>query len=683
MSENVELAQTLEKYITCSMESSARQSYLSKARRFWAEYRAGTTVPDFELEDEPDTERPISRINLLHKTVETCVSVYLKNLPIVQLKPFKPNDYDLIHEQNKHLVYGLGTAGFIPRCREALRESSLTGMAIYHIGWDASDQRVYDNGEAFLQVVPREDVFLDPLPGLTTIQDSRFVILRFWLPIESALSFFGDPAAEALQISPRRGRPRDAGGGEARFLNFTWDEVSSSITGSQDLGGTQAASGKIDQLRMEDWFDPNGKLIACYECWYKPSQRVLLQRLADGGTRYRQESPLGRVAWMINGHIVKGPVDNPNRKWKNAPWVIDEEPRTPRRIPIGNGEFPVIRQVAYQMVDRAGRPGLYEVQGIIEQIESTQYDVNDLYRQVVKNAKLLGNPPIVEMQGRVKSPSGGYGLTPGEVITVDNEGTVSEAIQVLPIPSIPAHVTIALQMGIRNISDVSGVKDFVAGDVAGQMGTSHTTEGATELISTASFAMMWTLLQNLELSMEQIAKQVAGLQQLYYKSNRFTNVDINGETHFTEWTSRNTMAEFEYKVVSGTSTPLQEIERLRYLTWADQLVEKARAEGSVRSLRHAVLLMESANVPYIFPLIEELRDEIGELEQQQMLMEQSQILLGATQPMMGIPQGGMQGGMQGQQPVPEGLNRGGAGGLEALAAQLGVAPEMLARAMAA
>ena len=50
---------------------------------------------------------------------------------------------------------------------------------------------------------------------------------------------------------------------------------------------------------------------------------------------------------------------------------------------------------------------------------------------------------------------------------------------------------------------------------------------------------------------------------------------------------------------------------------------------------------------------------------------------------MGIPQGGMQGGMQGQQPVPEGLNRGGAGGLEALAAQLGVAPEMLARAMAA
>lgn len=651
-----DLVTTLARYVDESETSDARKAFIDRSKKFWKLYRQEEWWIPSEEADAYEGDRPVSIENILFPTVETLVSVFLKNVPTVQIEPFKPSDYDLTHEQNKHITYAMRESGFIPKLRDGSRNCWITGMQLYQTGWDASKTAVYGNGECNFQAMPHEDVFLDPLPGLSDVQQSRYVIFRYWRPIDMLLEKFGDAAAEVLGFRKRRGRP----GGRGRYIIS--DEEASAI-----LGGNRTTNDD------EDWpsiYDPRGELLPLYECWFRSTDP---RDTGDSVTNEALTTSRFKVAYLLNGSIVREAKPNPFRKYKRAERVVDEDIGPRRRIPIGHGEVPLIRQVAYAVKDEHGRDGLYQAMGVLEQLEALQWDINDLSRQMMINARTIANPPVIVNQDDLVYPNVGEQVTlyPGAKFVVSGNRPISETIRIENPGSIPAFTQYLHQQKHLLKTQISGVKEFVAGDL--HKGTSHTTAEGTSLVSEASFSMMWTLIQNMELAMEGVVRHFSGLMQLFYRPGRYTNLSMNGEAVFTEWTSRNAQGEFDYTVISGTSTPLQDVERIRHLTFALQVVQPVLENPTPDNIRIALMTLESSNLPWTYEFVQYLRKRLEEVEQQEQLAQQSELLLAAALVSGG---GGPLG--PGQPAEDEGTE-----GVALLAQELGTTPDALIQSFAA
>ena len=192
------LAQTLIDYIIDSRDSDSRKKYMTAASKYWELYRQENWwIPSEEADPYP-ADRPVSLENEMFPTIESLVSVFFKHLPVVEMRPYKPSDFDVLREQNKHIEYAMRQARFLEVFREGSRDCFITGQCIYNTGWDKSRLYTYGNGDCTFQAMPREDVFLDPAPGITDIQRSRFLALRVWLPYEVILEKFGSAAGRAL-----------------------------------------------------------------------------------------------------------------------------------------------------------------------------------------------------------------------------------------------------------------------------------------------------------------------------------------------------------------------------------------------------------------------------------------------------------------------------------------------------
>lgn len=639
------LNHTLINYIEASKSSQVRQDFLGAARKFWKIYRSKEWWYPSKDADVYGGKRPNSIENVVHSTVETMVSVFYKHLPVIELRPQKPSDFDLVREQNKHLEYAMKEADFLEVMREGSRECFITGQAIYHTGWDASKLDVYDNGDCMFQVLPHADVYLDPMPGLTNIQRSRFFIVCFWLPINTILQRFGESASNALGIQ-FKGKSKS---GNARFAGMDKMETRRVL----NLGHSLNSESSIEL------FDPMGNLYPVYECWFRPKDYRVTQ-LANGQKTFQSLSPHGRVGYLVNGEVVED-TDNPFRQKKRVPLVIDDETLESRTVNVGHGQFPVVRQIAYQGQDNDGRKSLYDVFGVVEPIESLQWDINDLSRNRMINARTIANPTAVVNEKRLIAPkSGDLTAYPNAKIVVTDDGPISEAFHYEKGGELSPSVSTLHQEKHLRVETISGVKGFVAGNI--HRGTSHTTAEGTALVSEADFSMMWTLIHSSEKTMTTVIRHFSGLQQQFYKIGRFTSVSLNGQEVFTEWSSRNVGAEFFFDVVSGSATPQQDIQRIQHITFAMQTVAPVLENPTPDSIQLALFALEAANLPWTHEITQFLRQKLETIEQEQQQEAMVQQLLAAA----AIGAGGGANPLGTQQ-----------GGVPLLANQLDVSPQDL------
>jgi len=648
-----QLSSTLIAYLSDSSESDERQEYLRRRKHFWNLYRQKKWY--FPDGHEYLGEGPISTENILFPTVETLVSVLFKNLPIVQLDPYKNSDYDLIFEQNKHLMYAMGEADLQEKMRDGSRECFIAGMCTYMTGWDASKIDIYDNGDCYFKPLPPQDMFLDPMPGIKNLQDSRFAIVRHWVPFEVLMERFGGKAGEAI------GAEIKDGSGRSRFLLPT-EEVTKMVRGGLQNPNTQGRDSD-DSQALSDLFDPKGSLYPLYECWFK-SRGIHESKDSDGIKKYKRNDVLPKVAYLLNGNVINGPKSNIFRKYKSLPQEIDGEQVADtgtRTIPVGHGQYPFVNQIAYQVIGDNYRPSLYSVMGVIEQLESLQFDINVLSQQEIINATTIANPMVIIDEKEVVSPKADrLKWIPGGKIVVRGTKPLDEAVHVQNPGTVAPFATQTRARKHNLVSQISGVKDFVSGDI--RVGTSHTTAEGMGLVSEASFSQLHTLIFNTDKAMEGIVKQFAGLQQLFYKVGRSINLTIDGQSTHAEWSSRNIYAEFKYSIISGTSTPLQDIERQRNVTLANEIVKGAVQEPTANTVRLAVMTLEDMKLPWTHNQLSFLKRLLEDVEEQEALNKQAELLLAAQQ---------FGGGGQGQQPDSAGM----------LANQLGVTPEQLIGAL--
>ena len=123
-------------------------------------------------------------------------------------------------------------------------------------------------------------------------------------------------------------------------------------------------------------------MVPIYETWHRPKTVQEFQLSDDGETKYKRTDILGRRSYLLNGHLIKD-SPNPNRTYKKTRKIVDnEETGEMTNIPVGHGKFPACRQIAYQVQDKRGRKGLYDVMGILEtdRISAVGYETTYLGR---------------------------------------------------------------------------------------------------------------------------------------------------------------------------------------------------------------------------------------------------------------------------------------------------------------
>ena len=121
---------------------------------------------------------------------------------------------------------------------------------------------------------------------------------------------------------------------------------------------------------------------------------------------------------------------------------------------------------------------------------------------------------------------------------------------------------------------------------------------------------------------------------------------------------------FRLEVVSGTTTPLYDMDKETKLMAIKQHVDAALASQSIQVMKSCLIFLDNLNNPYTYQWVQLLKQTIQEME----LSQQTLAGMGGMALM----------NQQGQQSSPP---AGAEPGLEDLAARLGTSPEELARVL--
>jgi hypothetical protein len=224
------------------------------------------------------------------------------------------------------------------------------------------------------------------------------------------------------------------------------------------------------------------------------------------------------------------------------------------------------------------------------------------------------------------------------------------------------------------IKDAVGLKPGMVG--LQPQGTSHTETEAVTTLQEASFSKMWTPTDELVACIGEVATRYLGVMQLHYKIGRYVDVSVDGATQFAQVQERHIASQFSVEVISGTTTPMFDMERTVRQAEIKVQVDQAIASGSTDLMMSTVVYLRNIRYPYVHNWIQLLLRKIEEIQQVQQRLQQ----LGAV----GIA-GRLQGGLgQGEQTaggplaLPEAGSPAGVGSdLDGLAAELGVSAEDL------
>jgi hypothetical protein len=616
--------------ITESQNHRTRVDYLKTKSKCWKHYNAtskwlspdGETVLSDESADYP--HNVIAFENRIKKSVDDAVSVYLMNRPIVHHQPFseRPQDADLADHMDLMLagLWESDGANIGNVMYTLTQDRCIGGLSVGKVVWDPYNQTKGKEGEISLHKVVPDDLFLDPYASNDHRgQDCRYKIHRLWMTPEYIVQKFGSEGEIALGLRSKVGRRT-----ETKSRGFATTALSS-----------DSEKGEVDP-RLE-----------VYEVWLKPimyidPEEMLKQKY--GGV----DLSFGIVVTMINEYIVKI-IPNPHAEYRNIPEMDMETGQavTKRRL-LGSLRDPFVLLYHQTTSDDKGRNLIYMCHGMVEQMISVNHGYNRIMTNIAINATTTANPATAVMEdGLVGKDAQDITGEPGEIHVINPRYmSVPNAIQTLPPGMLPSYVQ-QLALDYRNsIQDLGGIAPEMTGQAP--TGTSHLPGIALQGLQSASFTPLRTPIEQLDLAIYDISVLCDGLMQLRYKPGRHIVTSNMGQQRYIEWSNAYVTAQFSRRVVSGSTTPANDIDRINRLTMVNEMVISALSTQNVGAMKSTLIMLINLKDAYAYDWVQLLQTEIATLDAQTQGLQE----LGMQQ--MGNQMRGQQG--QGQDGISQFAN---------------------------
>jgi hypothetical protein len=635
----------------------SRVKYINTLRRATRHYKSSDEwwVPVSSIDDvNIGPKHPNSRENIIRSSILEANSILLKNDPMAITHPYNPADADLSDGMDKMLMGAWRNAGTRHVLRSMHKQSMLCGLSVGKVGWDPSNKRRGADGDvAIIRCVPG-DIRLDPYaPNEQRGRGIRYALHTTRQTPEAIVYRYEDEGAVALGLRSPAGRKSDT---IARYLKMLKERL-------VPIVGQQTQKGEIVDRR-----------VPVDELWLFPVT-TRESDLAIGNVVEEKKFPYGLVATFINDRRVRL-MANPFAKRRRIAIPISPTELEERDVELGHKLHPFVLLYWIREDDEDGVSGIYDCEGAVKHQIPIQFTYNSLSRNTEINARTSANPPFTYISDALVIPEKRVTLGPGEGIPINPKYSqnLDNAIRFHPGRELPVFVQQLMRDKKDAIKDAVGLKPGMVG--LQPQGTSHTETEAVTTLQEASFSKMWTPTDELVACIGEVATRYLGVMQLHYKIGRYVDVSVDGATQFAQVQERHIASQFSVEVISGTTTPMFDMERTVRQAEIKVQVDQAIASGSTDLMMSTVVYLRNIRYPYVHNWIQLLLRKIEEIQQVQQRLQQ----LGAV----GIA-GRLQGGLgQGEQTaggplaLPEAGSPAGVGSdLDGLAAELGVSAEDL------
>ena len=631
-------ADLIKRMIKESKEHPSRVKFLSESKRAWKYYLATNksymTNDEDDIEIETSESRPISYENLIYQSANNLVSLLLKNNSIVRHYPYndRPEDSELADNMDDILAATWRPDGgnMSNVIQQMLLESIISGLGISKIFWDRSNKLTGD-GQVGGVKIPHADLFLDPYAlndqrGL----DCRYIIHRTLHSKQYIRERFGLEGEIALGERNIHGKKKMSGSSDkwSRFLEYVSDELVNPLFG----GGSSKDPNEKVQKREE-----------VYEAWLFPNVSSD-SNLLSGETIEEKDFPYGIVAILIRDYVLKDKIiSNPNASEKqlsepSQPYEI--QPTVKAHI-IGSKRHPFAFMFWQPSADIEGNNYIYCTKGAVSNAIPVQISYNALSTNIQKNCLTLSNPAVKVIKGSVRNlPQDMITWKPGQIFEIDPKYVGRDPISIIQGTQLPNDIFAMRNAKRQAISEIMGLNFLLTGIGNNpQIGTSHTPSSTIAGIQEASFAPLFTPVSELSRAIFDMSILIEGLFQQYYTEGRFLNVSDKGKKLAIVWKDAYLSASFIRQVVSGSTTPMQDIGRSQDVMMINQMVMAVLAQGTPEMMESVILTLKNLNKAYTFDWIELLqkaiavRGQLGEASAQQQ-MGQGQEMMGQEQGVM-------------------------------------------------
>lgn len=644
-------AKLIKDMIKESQEHPDRQAFIKEMKRCWKYMKANDTsfTPTSNGDDtERDWGKPVGFENRIAKNVYDMLSLMLKNNPIVRHYPQsdKPEFCELADRRDDMLLatWRPDNGNMSSVIRTEQLEAMVSGLCISKIFWD-SNNRFSGNGQIAGNKIPHEDLFIDPF----ALNDQRgldcgYIIHRTRHSKEYILARYGSEGEIALGLRSPKGRKKGslaqtASGAWSRFAGYVKEELINPLK-----NGTSPV----------DAYDKIEKREYVYEAWIFPTVQSD-SNLVSGEDVAEEDHPYGVVATMIRDRIVKI-IANPYvaKKPEMVTDEMDVRYGQTKETEIGARRHPFVFHYWLSSVDKDGRNSVYCCQGAVSAMIPAQSSFNDLATNIFINAVTLANPGLVVAEAALSGvPDNRYTHQPSTVykIAANYRGSIPP-ISFLQGASLPEYVYLLWQEKGKAITELGGFSDIMNG--LRDMGTSHTPAGTVAGLQEASFAPLFSPITALSEAIYDMSTIIEGLMQLYYEEGRFINISQKGRQTYLQWKTlgenSDLFASFTRVVVSGSTTPMEDIGKSQAVMAINQMVSQALLSQNPSIMESTVLTLKNMNRAYTWDWIQLLQKEIAKLTS----IEESKQKIGAASILGQLTQGQGNAGQGQQQPQEQG-----------------------------
>ena len=635
---------TLEFLKSIDQEVEDHQSYvryMSNVARGIRYYRATQEwwIPssDFEDEDVADSA-PTARENVIRTTVDELNSLLLKNDPIVRTHPFHPEDAMLSDDMDSILLAAWRNAKTRHHFRTMQKMSAICGLGVCKTGWNVANKNIHPKGEVGIQFISPTDIYLDPYAsnahrGL----DCRYIRHTSWQTPEAIIYRYGNEGAKALNIASETGRP----GKWEKSLGWIRQKIINTVTG---------------ETKGNDRVD---RRFPVYEYWIFPVHGRESE-LVTGEMVDEKSYPYGIVVTLVNDTIIRT-IPNPYYRKKRVKMGEGLNARS-RTVEVGHRMHPFCLLYWNREMDSEGYNGLYDCVGMVQEQIPYQQSLNAVNRDLEHHIRTTAWPGMFAYEDAFDTPLDRIEGRPGEVIEMNSKygsRNIGEVVQQFQGRTMSSEAWNYRNDKREKIGLVAGMKPHMIG--LAPQGTSHTPAATVGTLQEASFSAMWSPNDEITAACEDIAYRYLGLIQQYYDSGRVVQIsEEGGIATYIEIESNHLAARFRLEVVSGTTTPLYDMDKETKLMGISQKVDAALMTQNVQLMKSCLIYLDNLNNPYTYQWVQLLKQSIADVELSQ------QTLAGM---------GGL--ALQEQQGAQQSLPPAGEPGLEDLAAALGTSPEEL------
>lgn len=548
-------------------------------------------IPGTEDPIEVNDGHPPSTENMIQSMLLDAVSLLLKNYPMFRVKPFKPSDFDLSDEMNKHVLSAWEQADTQRLLQLSQLNALIAGLSVLEI---RPEKDVTGAVKFIIELVPHEDIWFNPKE---IVYDKCWVVRRTWHT--------------------------------RRDLELNWGEEEV----EDALGYAPSMQWQIDESEehVPTWWDEVDELYPLYSIWVTPNEY-------DPDIQEEEEilgAPYGRKYEILNRKVLRD-VANPYA----MPFMSET---TEQELWIGHKTHPFIVHECNRNIDSSGYCGFYDVSGIVNAMESSQWELNELTRILMQLGRRVAQPPIVAPEGSLTEPTSNITYTAGKVIQYDPQVSPQPPTPV-PMPADASFIQYLHGQRKGALREISGIRDFMTGG-GQQPGTSHTPTGTIASVQEASFTRMWTIVSALDRAIQQIGYRMLGIMQQFYELGTYNSVSVNGDQWYGEWQSKHIENEFKVEVVSGMSTPLRDMDRVQTATQIFQAVSPIIQMGpvpqNVPMLRLIKAYLNTINEPAAWEylnLVNTMLEQAEQAEQAAMMQQQRPMMAAPQQPFAPVQQ---------------------------------------------